>query len=171
MTLLPPHCRSPNLNELPPMSLVLCHIDDSFSHTMLLERGSQYQLLDDEEALLHYLTEDYLGMVAHAGELDEDQQESARERFIQLGQFMEGQALADALNDLTVGLRRIVYLDSLDALCEQSSPFADALRRFFWEQDEDGDEDDPIAPVPMDRADDLLAVLDEFLVDGEYRHI
>ncbi|EKE78032.1 hypothetical protein [Gallaecimonas xiamenensis] len=153
------------------MAWVLCHIDDSFSHTMLLERGSDYQQLDDDDALHHYLQEDYLRLVAFAGELDEDQQESARERFEQLCDVLEGQALAEALNDLTVGLRRIVYLGQLRDLCEESSPFADALRRYFWEEDDEGDEDDPTAPVPPERADDLVATLEDFLVEGDYRHI
>ncbi|WP_115718582.1 hypothetical protein [Gallaecimonas mangrovi] len=153
------------------MAWVLCHIDDSFSHTMLLERGSEYQVLDDEDTLVHYLTEDYLRLVAFAGELDEDQQESARERFEHLCQLLEGQALADALNDLTTGLRRIVYLGSLEALCQESTPFADALRSFFWATDDDGDEDDPTAPVPMHRAEELVASLEDFLVEGDYRHI
>ncbi|WKE67294.1 hypothetical protein PVT67_08700 [Gallaecimonas kandeliae] len=153
------------------MSWVLCHIDDSFSHTMLLERGSQYQWLDDDDSLHHYLLEDYLQLVAQAGELDEEQQESARERFELLCDSLEGQALAEALNDLTVGLRRIVYLGTIEELCEQSSPFSDALRAFFWAEEDEGDEDDPTAPVPLERADDLVAALDDFLLEGDYRHI
>ena len=152
------------------MDWVVCHIDDSFSHTMLLERGSQYQVLD-ADALPHYLAEHYLDLVAQAGELDSEQKAAARERFEQLLNFLEGQALMDALNDLTTGLRRIVYLDTLDALCEQSSPFADALRIFFWQQQDHDDEDDPTAPVPPAQAEALLDCLDDFLLEGDYRHL
>ncbi|WP_341501192.1 hypothetical protein [Gallaecimonas sp. GXIMD4217] len=150
-----------------PDSYCLCHLDESFAHTLLDETGTQFGTFDDLDALKDYLCGDYLELIAHAGELDEDKKEAAKARFEAVCESTDHpEVLMDELNHLTGGLRRILWLGTWRALMEEGHPFAEALRRYFWEE-EGGD--DWTAPIPEDALDDLAAVLDDFLVDGDYR--
>ena len=100
------------------------------------------------------------------GELDEDQTESARERFTLLvEQSLDDRTLMDAINDLASGLRRIAWLGPLSELAELSDDFASGLRAFFWSQ-YDGDEDDPEAWVPEDLWPQLVECAEEYMVEG-----
>ena len=102
------------------------------------------------------------------GELDEDQTESARERFTLLvEQSLDDRTLMDAINDLASGLRRIAWLGPLSELAELSDDFASGLRAFFWSQ-YDGDEDDPEAWVPEDLWPQLVECAEEYMVEGDF---
>ena len=121
----------------------LCHLDDSFDASVLGTKGAQIQWFEDRDALIQFLLEDFVDLLADVGELDEEQTESARERFTLLvEQSLDDRTLMDAINDLASGLRRIAWLGPLSELAELSDDFASGLRAFFWSQ-YDGDEDDP----------------------------
>ena len=113
----------------------LCHLDDSFDASVLGTKGAQIQWFEDRDALIQFLLEDFVDLLADVGELDEDQTESARERFTLLvEQSLDDRGLMDAINDLASGLRRIAWLGPLSELAELSDDFASGLRAFFWSQ-------------------------------------
>ncbi len=152
-----------------PDNYCLCHLDESFAHTLLDETGSQFLTFDDMDSLKDYLCSDYVELLAHAGELDEDKKEAAQARFEAICEAVDHpEALMDELNHLSAGLRRILWLGSWRSLMEDGHPFAVALRQYFWEEE---GEDDWTAPIEADRLDDLAALVDDFLVDGEYRQL
>ena len=59
----------------------ICHVDSSFDASLLGNRGSQWHWFHSRDDLIEYLLGDYIYLLADAGELDEEQAESARERF------------------------------------------------------------------------------------------
>lgn len=146
----------------------LGHCDDSFGGSVLASKGTQWLWFHDRDEVLDYLLDDYVQLIADTGELDEEQFESARDRFSeQLEACGENdESLVEALNELTVSLRRVVWLGPLSALAEGYHPFALALRHYYWQQL--GEEDDPEAPIPPAEWSELVEMLDEFLIDGEY---
>ena len=82
----------------------LCHLDDSFDASVLGTKGAQIQWFEDRESLIEFLLEDFGDLLADVGELDEDQTESARERFTLLvEQSQDDRTLMDAINDLASG--------------------------------------------------------------------
>ncbi|AVP92712.1 MULTISPECIES: hypothetical protein [Aeromonas] len=146
----------------------LCHLDDSFDASVLGTKGAQIQWFEDRESLIQFLLEDFVDLLADVGELDEDQTESARERFTLLvEQSQDDRTLMDAINDLASGLRRIAWLGPLSELAEISDDFASGLRAFFWTQ-YDGDEDDPEAWVPEDLWPQLVECAEEYMVEGDF---
>ncbi|MBS4713270.1 hypothetical protein [Aeromonas caviae] len=146
----------------------LCHLDDSFDASVLGTKGAQIQWFEDRDALIQFLLEDFVDLLADVGELDEDQTESARERFTLLvEQSLDDRTLMDAINDLSSGLRRIAWLGPLSELAELSDDFASGLRAFFWSQ-YDGDEDDPEAWVPEDLWPQLVECAEEYMVEGDF---
>ena len=83
----------------------LCHLDDSFDSSVLGIKGAQLQWFEDRDSLIAFLLEDFIDLLADAGELDEDEVASARERFTLLvEQIRDDRGLVDALNDLASGL-------------------------------------------------------------------
>jgi len=101
-------------------------------------------------------------------ELDEEQAESARERFeLLIEQSHSDEILVEQLNDLTESLRRIIWCGTVAQLAELDDEFANALRAYFW--DDYGDnEDDPEAAVPEELWPEFTDIIDEFLTEGEY---
>lgn len=146
----------------------LCHLDDSFEAPVLGTKGTQLLWFDDREAVIDYLQEDYVDLLADVGELEEDQIETARERFaLLIEQSFDERGLVDALNDLSSGLRRIAWFGPLSELAEVQDEFATALRRYFWSQ-YDGDEDDPDAWIPEEMWPQLVEIAEEFVAEGEF---
>lgn len=146
----------------------LCHLDDSFEAPVLGIKGTQLLWFDDREAVIDYLQEDYVDLLADVGELEEDQIEAARERFaLLIEQSFDERGLVDALNDLSSGLRRIAWFGPLSELAEVQDEFATALRRYFWSQ-YDGDEDDPDAWIPEEMWPQLVEIAEEFVAEGEF---
>lgn len=146
----------------------LCHLDDSFEAPVLGTKGAQLLWFDDREAVIDYLQEDYVDLLADVGELEEDQIEAARERFaLLIEQSFDERGLVDALNDLSSGLRRIAWFGPLSELAEVQDEFATALRRYFWSQ-YDGDEDDPDAWIPEEMWPQLVEIAEEFVAEGEF---
>lgn len=146
----------------------LGHCDDSFGGSVLASKGTQWLWFHDRDEVIDYLLDDYVQLIADTGELDEEQLESARDRFADLVEACgdNDETLVDALNELTVALRRVVWLGPLSAMTEGYHPFALALRHYYWQQL--GEEDDPEAPIPPAEWAELVEMLDEFLIDGEY---
>ncbi|MDF2401017.1 MULTISPECIES: hypothetical protein [Aeromonas] len=146
----------------------LCHLDDSFDSSVLGIKGAQLQWFEDRDSLIAFLLEDFIDLLADAGELDEDEVASARERFTLLvEQISDDRALVDALNDLASGLRRIAWLGPLSELAEVSDDFAAGLRRYFWTQ-YDGDEDDPDAWVSEELWPQLVECAEEYMQEGDF---
>ena len=146
----------------------LCHLDDSFDASVLGTKGAQIQWFEDRDALIQFLLEDFVDLLADVGELDEEQTESARERFTLLvEQSLDDRTLMDAINDLASGLRRIAWLGPLSELAELSDDFASGLRAFFGSQYA-GDEDDPEAWVPEDLWPQLVECAEEYMVEGDF---
>lgn len=146
----------------------LCHLDDSFDASVLGTKGAQLQWFEDRESLIEFLLEDFVELLADAGELDEDQTASARERFTLLvEQCGDDRGLMDAINDLASGLRRIAWLGPLSELAEVSDDFASGLRAFFWTQ-YDGDEDDPEAWIQEDLWPQLVECAEEYMAEGDF---
>lgn len=108
------------------------------------------------------------GLLADTGDLDEEQIESARERFTEVVESVEDDfQLVDELNELSIELRRVIWFGPLSALATGYEEFATALRHYYWQQL--GEEDEPDAPVPTEQWGELVEMLDDFLIDGEYR--
>ena len=70
------------------------------------------------------------------------------------------------LNELSVELRRIIWFGSLSELATGYRDFAMALRHYYWQQL--GEEDEPDAVVEPEQWGELVAVLDDFMIDGDY---
>ena len=135
---------------------------------MLGNRGSQCHWFHRLDDLIEYLLNEYIYLLADAGELDEEQAESARERFeLLIEQSHDDTVLAEQLNDLTDSLRRIVWFGTLAQLAEIDDEFANALRSYFW-NDYGDNEDDPEAAVPEELWPEFADTIDEFLIEGEY---
>jgi len=146
----------------------LCHVDDSFGASLLGNKGTQFLWFADRDEAVDYLLNDYVDLLADSGELDEEQSEQARERFELLAEQASSDGiLIDHVNDLSTGLRRIVWFGPLSQLAEIDDEFASALRRYFWSEQE-SNEDDPEAEVPMELWQPLLDCIDDFLIEGEY---
>ena len=56
----------------------LCHLDDSFRCLGAGPKGAQIQWFEDRDALIQFLLEDFVDLLADVGELDEDQTERPR---------------------------------------------------------------------------------------------
>lgn len=147
----------------------LCHVDSSFDASLLGHKGSQWHWFSSREEVIEYLLNDYIYLLADAGELDEDQAESARDRFETLiDQCGNNTALlVESLNDLTVQLRRIIWFGTLAQLAELDDEFANALRAYFWENYGEND-DDPDGAIPPELWPELNDAIEEFLVEGDY---
>jgi len=146
----------------------LGHADDSFGGSLLGNKGTQWLWFHDRDEALDYLLSDYVDLLADTGDLDEEQAESARERFADLVESTEDDLqLLDELNELSVDLRRVLWFGSLSALASGYEEFALKLRHYYWQQR--GEEDDPDAPVPAEQWGELVETLDDYLIDGEYR--
>ena len=145
----------------------LGHCDDSFGGSVLASKGTQWLWFHDRDEVLDYLLGEYADLLADTGELDEEQLDAARERFAGLiDDSGDDDALVRELNELSIELRRIVWMGPLSALANDYTDFALALRRFFWQQT--GEDDDIEAQIPVERWAELVEVLDDFLIDGEY---
>ena len=146
----------------------ICHVDSSFDASLLGNRGSQWHWFHSRDDLIEYLLGDYIYLLADTGELDEEQAESARERFeLLIEQSHSDEILVEQLNDLTESLRRIIWFGTVAQLAELDDEFANALRAYFW--DDYGDnEDDPEAAVPEELWPEFTDIIDEFLTEGEY---
>ncbi len=145
----------------------LGHADDSFGGSVLGSKGNQWLWFHDRDEVLDYLLGDYVDLLADTGELDEEQCEAARERFTDLVEnCSDDQTLVEELNELSVELRSILWFGPLSELAAGHQEFARALRHFYWQQQ--GEEDDPDAPVPVEQWGELVEMLDDFLIEGEY---
>ena len=101
------------------------------------------------------------------GELDEEQLESARDRFSELvDSCPSDEQLVRELNELSVELRRIIWFGPLSELATGYREFAMALRHYYWQQL--GEEDEPDAAIEPEQWGELVEVLDDFLIDGDY---
>lgn len=146
----------------------LCHLDDSFESSVLGVKGAQINWFDDKDELIAYLLDDFIELLADAGELDEEQTEQARERFsLLVEQSFDDRSLVDAINDLASGLRRIAWLGNLAQMAELHDDFASGLRRYFWSQ-YDGDEDDPDGWVPEALWPQLMECSLEYMAEGDF---
>ena len=146
----------------------LGHADDSFGGSVLGSKGTQWLWFSDRDEVLDYLLGDYVDLLADTGELDDEQLESARDRFTDLVESCSNdEQLVRELNELSVELRRIIWFGSLSELATGYRDFAMALRHYYWQQL--GEEDEPDAPVPTEQWGELVEMLDDFLIDGEYR--
>ena len=99
--------------------------------------------------------------------LDEEQAESARERFTDLVDSCESdEQLVCELNELSVELRRIIWFGSLSELATSYRDFAMSLRHYYWQQL--GEEDEPDAAVEPEQWGELVEMLDDFLIEGSF---
>ena len=99
--------------------------------------------------------------------LDEEQAESARERFTDLVDSCESdEQLVRELNELSVELRRIIWFGSLSELATSYRDFAMSLRHYYWQQL--GEEDEPDAAVEPEQWGELVEMLDDFLIEGSF---
>lgn len=144
----------------------LGHADDSFAGSVLANKGTQWLWFHDRDELLDYLVGDYVDLLADTGELDEEQTESARDRFNELiEQGLDDERLTAELNELSVDLRRVIWIGSLSELATGYREFALALRHYYWR--EIGEEDDPDADIPAEEWGELVEMLDDFLIEGQ----
>ena len=145
----------------------LGHADDSFGGSVLGSKGTQWLWFSDRDEVLDYLLGDYVDLLADTGELDDEQLESARDRFTDLVEnCANDEQLVHELNELSVELRRIIWFGSLSELATGYRDFAMALRHYYWQQL--GEEDEPDAAVEPEQWGELVEVLDGFLIDGDY---
>lgn len=143
----------------------LGHADDSFGGSVLGSKGTQWLWFHDRDEVLDYLVSDYVDLLADTGELDEEQAESARERFTDLVDSCESdEQLVRELNELSVELRRIIWFGSLSELATSYRDFAMSLRHYYWQQL--GEEDEPDAAVEPEQWGELVEMLDDFLIEG-----
>ncbi len=105
--------------------------------------------------------------MAQVGSLDEQQLEIARERFELLAEQFDDQLMIESMNDLAEGLRYIVWFGPLSLLAELHEPFANDMRRFYWEEYAE-EPDDPEAPVPEEQWGELLEAIEEYMAHQGY---
>ncbi len=150
-------------------SWILIHVDDSFQASVLGDKSVQLRMFADLDETIEHIFEDYLALVADAGELEPDQVEAARERFELLWeQYPQPEVFTEYINELTIDLRRILWFGSLAELAELHHEFANQVREFYWHNLAVADEDDPYAPVPEEEWPTLLEALAGYLSEGEF---
>ncbi|MGO1793439.1 MAG: hypothetical protein ACTHY5_08710, partial [Oceanisphaera sp.] len=97
----------------------LCFLDEGVALSVISRKETRCQWLQDEEHAYEYLLNDYVHYVAELGELDPEQTAVAKARFaLLMEQYPEPETLTEYINDLTVGLTRILWFGPLSALAE-----------------------------------------------------
>ncbi|MFD1006620.1 MULTISPECIES: hypothetical protein [Oceanisphaera] len=146
----------------------LCFLDEGVALSVISRKETRCQWLEDEGHAHEHLLNDYVHYVAELGELDPEQTAIAKERFVLLmEQYPEPEALTEYINDLTVGLTRILWFGPVSALAEDYGDFPLALRAFYWQEYGEGDED-PVTPIVEDDWIYMVECMDEFLLQDDY---
>lgn len=149
-------------------SWAIVHVDDSYNASVLGSKGTKLHWFNSREQAIEFIYDEYLAILADTGEMDEELVYAARERF----EILQEQAYSDAnwienINELTVDLRHIIWFGSMAEMAEVNDEFANNVRRVYWEEFAEVDEDDPEAFVPEDEWVSLSEALIEFLSRGE----
>lgn len=149
-------------------SWAIVHVDDSYNASVLGSKGTKLHWCNGREAAIEFIYDEYLAILADTGEMDEELVYAAKERF----QILQEQAYSDAewienINELTVDLRHIVWFGSIAELAEINEEFACEVRRVYWEEFAELDEDDPTAFVPEEEWLNLSEALVEYLSRAE----
>lgn len=149
-------------------SWAIVHVDDSYNASVLGSKGTKLHWFNSREEAIEFIYDDYLAILADTGEMDEDLVYAARDRFEVLqDQAYDDREWIENINELTVDLRHIVWFGSIAELAEVQDDFASAVRRVYWEEFAEVDEDDPEAYVPEEAWTDLSEALVEYLGAGE----
>ena len=149
-------------------SWAMVHVDDSYNASVLGSRGTKLHWFSDREDAIDFIYDEYLAILADTGEMDEELVHAAKERF----HVLQEQSYSDAewvehINELTVDLRHIIWFGSIAELAEIHDEFACNVRRVYWQEFAELDEDDPTAFVPESEWINLSEALVEYLKLGE----
>lgn len=149
-------------------SWAIVHVDDSYNASVLGSKGTKLHWFNSRDEAVEFIYDEYLAILADTGEMDEELVYAAKERF----EILQEQAYSDAawienINELTVDLRHIVWFGSIAELAEINEEFACNVRRVYWQEFAEVDEDDPEAYVPEEEWINLSEALVEYLSLGE----
>lgn len=149
-------------------SWAIVHVDDSYNASVLGSRGTKLHWFSAREDAIDFIYDEYLAILADTGEMDEELVFAAKERF----EVLQEQTLSDAewiehINELTIDLRHIVWFGSIAEMAEIHTEFACNVRRVYWQEFAELDEDDPTAFVPEQEWLNLSEALVEYLKLGE----
>ncbi|MFT5881340.1 MAG: hypothetical protein ACI86X_002480 [Moritella sp.] len=149
-------------------SWAIVHVDDSYNASVLGSKGTKLHWCNSRQQAIEFIYDEYLEILADTGEMDGELTHAAKKRF----RILQAQTNSEAewiehINELTVDLRYIVWFGSMAELAEINDEFANEVRRVYWEEFAEVDEDDPTAFVPADEWLDLAEALVEYLSRAE----
>lgn len=149
-------------------SWAIVHIDDSYNASVLGSRGTKLHWFGDRYDAIDFIYDEYLAILADTGEMEDELIFAAKKRF----KVLQEQTFSDAewienVNELTIDLRHIIWFGSIAEMAELDNNFARNVRRVYWEEFGELDEDDPEAFVPEEDRLDLSEALIEYLRRGE----